>query len=93
MPYGYYQLIRFLALIGFSILAYLSFIENNVKMLIIFISLALLFQPFLKVSLGRNLWNIVDIIVSLFLIISCFNIYKKNIRKDNSNYEDHILKK
>jgi hypothetical protein len=68
MPYGFYQLIRFVALVGFSLLAY-QYRENKIMMLV-FISLALLFQPFFKISLGRTLWNIVDVLVALFLLIS-----------------------
>ena len=68
MPYGYYQLVRFIALVGFSVLAY-QYRENKIMMLV-FISLALLFQPFFKISLGRTLWNIIDVLVALFLLIS-----------------------
>lgn len=68
MPYGYYQLVRFLALVGFSVLAY-QYREDQI-MMIIFISLALLFQPFFKIALGRSLWNIIDVVVAIFLLIS-----------------------
>lgn len=68
MPYGFYQLIRFVALVGFSVLAN-QYRENKIMMLV-FISLALLFQPFFKISLGRTLWNIVDVLVAIFLLIS-----------------------
>ena len=68
MPYGYYQLVRFIALAGFSVLAYSAF-ENNSKIeAIIYLCLALLFQPFIKVALGRDIWNIVDVLVGVGLI-------------------------
>lgn len=35
----------------------------------IFISLALLFQPFFKLALGRILWNLVDVMVVGILIL------------------------
>jgi hypothetical protein len=38
--------------------------------LIIYGGLALLFQPFFKTALGRDLWNIVDVFVGIGLIIS-----------------------
>lgn len=41
-------------------------------MTIIYVSLAILFQPLIKVSLGRELWNIIDVIVGIGLIISIF---------------------
>lgn len=35
-------------------------------------ALALLFQPFFKISLGREMWNIVDVVVGIGLVISTF---------------------
>src|SRR5690606_3384082 len=72
MPYGYYELVRFLALIGFSYLAYQANQENNNTATIIYAALALLFQPFFKIALGRELWNIVDVVVAVALIVSLF---------------------
>ena len=72
MPYGYFKLVRFTALIGFLLLAFLSFGENKKKEMIIYCFLAILFQPFYKFYLGRYLWNIVDVITSIFLAITIF---------------------
>jgi general stress protein CsbA len=72
MPYGYYQLVRFIALVGFSILAYRSYEKEYKNEMIIFIGLALLFQPFIKIALGRELWNITDVIVGIGLLITLF---------------------
>lgn len=72
MPYGYYQLVRFLALVGFAILAYKSYERQEIIMTIVYAGLAILFQPLLKISLGRELWNIVDVIVGIGLIVSIF---------------------
>ena len=72
MPYGYYQLVRFAGLIGFSILAYKAYEHNKKIEMIIFVGLALLFQPFFKISIGREIWNIVDVIVGVGLLLSIF---------------------
>jgi len=72
MPYGYYMLVRVLAMTGFSILAYYMHKEERDLEMIIYICLAILFQPIVKIPLGRVLWNIVDVIVGLGLIISIF---------------------
>ena len=80
MPYGYYQLVRFSALLGFSILAYDANKKENKTLVIYYVALALLFQPLFKIALGRTLWNIVDVIVALLLITSVF-IWK--VRKLN----------
>ncbi|MGV8815988.1 MAG: DUF6804 family protein [Gelidibacter sp.] len=70
MPYGFYQLVRFVALIGFGILAYNSSEKENKTEMFIYGGLALLFQPFFKIALGREIWNIVDVIVGIGLIAS-----------------------
>ncbi len=72
MPYGYYEFIRFSALIGFAILAFQAHQVGGEIEMVIWASLALLFQPFFKVALGRELWNIVDVVVGMGLIISIF---------------------
>lgn len=78
MPYGYYQLVRFIGLIGFAILAYQAFQEKNQPAIFIYVLLAILFQPFVKIALGRELWNVIDVIVSVFLIGSLFITSKKS---------------
>ena len=72
VPYGYFQLVRFLALIGFAILAYDANEHEDKTEMIIYACLALLFQPFFKLSLGREIWNIVDVVVGIGLIASIF---------------------
>ena len=72
MPYGFYQFVRFVALIGFAILAYQANQQGKQTEMIIYGALALLFQPFFKIALGRELWNIVDVVVGIGLLISIF---------------------
>jgi hypothetical protein len=64
--------VRFVALIGFGILAYKANEEKKNTEMIIYGGLALFFQPFLKISLGREIWNIVDVVVGIGLITSLF---------------------
>lgn len=70
MPFGYYQLVRFSAMVGFAILAYQSKRIGKESELFIYIALAVLFQPIMKIALGRNVWNIVDVIVGIGLLVS-----------------------
>lgn len=72
MPYGYYQLVRFCGMIGFGFLAYQSSQAQQRTQMLLYGALALLFQPFFKIALGRGLWNIIDVIVAIVLIISLF---------------------
>ena len=70
MPYGFFQFVRFLASVGFGILALQAHKEGKQTEMIIYIAMAILFQPLLKISLGRTLWNIIDVIVGIGLLIS-----------------------
>lgn len=80
MPYGYYEFVRFVALVGFGILAFKAHEKDRRAEMVIYGALALLFQPFFKIALGRKLWNIVDIIVGVGLIISLFFSREKSQR-------------
>jgi len=79
MPYGYYQLFRYIAMVGFAILAYYSYERKNIPLVIVFVALALLFQPLSKVPLGRHSWLIIDILVAIGLGASIF--VKKQMKK------------
>ncbi len=78
MPYGYYQFVRFAGLVGFVILAYQSIQLGRQTEMIIYGGLALLFQPFFKIALGREIWNIVDLVVGVGLLISIFMSSRKS---------------
>ena len=78
MPYGFYQLVRFAALVGFAILAYMANQNHKQTEMIVYIVLALLFQPFLKIAFGRQIWNIIDVVIGIALIVS---IFQKPVRK------------
>ena len=69
MPYSYYQLVRIVAMIAFFIIAYHYYEWNMVPLAVTFCGLALLFQPFIKVALGRTMWNVVDVVVAEGLIV------------------------
>jgi hypothetical protein len=72
MPYGLYQFVRFAAMIGFAYLAYSANQQTNKNKVFIYIALAILFQPIFKIALGRTIWNIVDVIVGIGLLLSIF---------------------
>ena len=78
MPYGFYQFVRFAGMVGFLLLAYNAYKAGRHNETILYGCLTLLFQPFLKISLGRQIWNIVDLLVGIGLIISIFFKPKEN---------------
>lgn len=68
MPYGYFRLVRFVAMVAFALMAYLYYEKEQKILVITFVALALLFQPFIKIALGRTIWNVVDVMVAVLLV-------------------------
>ena len=73
--YGFYQLVRFLGMIGFGILAFEEY-EKDKNWFIVWISSLILINPIFMISLGRDIWNLVDVIWVVLLGYSFFR--KKN---------------
>ena len=69
MPYGYYQLVRFVAMVAFAVMAYDYYDKKQASLAVTFGALALLFQPFVKIALGRMIWNVVDVMVAVLLVV------------------------
>jgi hypothetical protein len=72
MPYGFYQFVRFVSMISFAYLFYVNYNNKNRTEAITYFVLTILFQPLIKISLGREIWNIVDVLVAIFLVLSLF---------------------
>ena len=79
MPYGYYQLVRFVSMVAFAVMAWNYYEKKQEVWAIVFGALALLFQPLVKIALGRLVWNVVDVIVSILLII----VFLMDKKRDN----------
>ena len=86
MPYGYFQLVRFVAMIVFGLMAYRYYQNQKMVATWVFGALALLFQPIYKIALGRVVWNVVDVIVAL-LLIALFVMEWRKSNKDYVSYE------
>ncbi len=70
MPYGYYQLVRFLAMLLFAFFAYVDSSKKDKTLFVIWISSAVLVNPLIKIALGRTIWNIVDVVWAILLIVT-----------------------
>ena len=68
MPYGYYILVRFVAMVAFGLMAYQYNKRQKEIASVVFGVLALLFQPIYKIALGRPTWNVIDVLVAVLLI-------------------------
>ena len=71
MPFGYFQLVRFIGMIAFIILAHNVHKKSKIWF-IVWVSSAILINPFLKIALGREIWNTLDLIWVALLKISIF---------------------
>lgn len=69
MPYGYYNLVRFVSMVAFAAMAYGYYREKKEELAITFGALAVLFQPLFKIALGRTVWNVVDVAVAILLVL------------------------
>ncbi len=70
MPYGYFQLVRFLGMMGFGVLAYSAYKSKDNFYFIAWLASSILINPIFKISLGIEIWNIVDVIWVIGLIVS-----------------------
>ena len=69
MPYGFFTIVRLAMTIISGYLAYNYFSQNKKELAITFSIVAILFQPFIKFALGREVWLVVDVVIAIFLLI------------------------
>ena len=86
MPYGYFQLVRFVAMVAFGVIAYQYYLRQKTIATVIFVLLALLFQPIYKIALGRIIWNIIDVTVAA-LLVGLFVLEKRLEKKNSVNHQ------
>ncbi len=95
MPYGYYMLVRFVAMVAFGLMAYQYYTKQKAIASVTFGVLALLFQPFYKIALGRVTWNVIDVLVAA-LLIGLFVLERRHLKKTIVSYQqlppqEHVL--
>lgn len=74
LPYAFFNFVRFIAMIVFACFSF-NFFQNKRTAIGVFLgSAALLFQPFFKIYLGKELWNIIDVIMAGIIL---FMLWKK----------------
>lgn len=89
LPYGYYT---FLRIIIFLIAGWCLFDEYNtigkltLVWRIIFVLIALIFNPVLPIYLSKDVWQIIDIICSILFLVSA--VFKREDIKVNVKVEN-----
>jgi uncharacterized integral membrane protein len=69
LPYGFFTIVRVVTTIISCYLAYTYFTQDKKELAITFTIVAVLFQPFIKLALGREMWQVVDVVVAILLLI------------------------
>lgn len=69
LPYGYYMLLRLVACCVFAWAAYISFERNENVLPWIFIVLAIVFNPIIKIYFPKEMWAVIDFCSGLFLVL------------------------
>lgn len=86
MPYGYFQLVRFVAMVAFGLMAYRYYVGHKAIAAVVFGVLALLFQPIYKIALGRATWNVIDVLVA-GLLVGLYFLEKRLEKKATVSYQ------
>ena len=89
LPYGFYTIVRIVTTIISAYLAYEYYTQYKKGLAITFSIVAVLFQPFIKFALGREIWLIVDILVGGFLLALVFK--DKLIKKQQKERENALF--
>ncbi len=63
--------------------AYLDNEKTNKSLVILWVCSAILMNPIIKISLGRTIWNIIDIIWALILLATLFKDFT-NFKKNDT---------
>ena len=70
LPYGYYTLLRLVATGVFAWAAFVSYERNNQFFPWVFGLFALIFNPFIKIHLSKEVWVCIDICAGLLLLMT-----------------------
>lgn len=76
----YHQLMSFIVIVAFGILAYNSHINKKVIEMITYVFLILVFQPFYVIALDRTWWLVIQGVLAVGLIVSVFFEKKEEVK-------------
>ncbi len=88
LPYGYYQLLRFVTCGVAMYVAYTAYKWQKVWVVWLFGFVALLFNPLIPIHLSRELWQPIDVLCALtftVIAITLKNPVKTLVEQDEKN--------
>jgi len=78
MPYGYYMIVRVIAMVIFAIICYNYWQKGEKDLAVILVILCALYQPFFKIPLGKTIWGVVNVATAIMLV----GLWMKEKRED-----------
>jgi hypothetical protein len=76
-PYGYYVLLRFACCACFAFIAFRYYEAGKAGWIWIFTVLAILYNPFIRVHLSREIWSVANIATIIIAFASLFTKQEK----------------
>ena len=73
LPYGYYILLRFTVCFG-SVYEIITNPTLNKDTIFIFIAIAVLYNPIIKMPLGKPIWMIVNVLTAIYF---AYQLYRR----------------
>jgi len=70
--YGYYVFLRWIVFLTAIYITYLFFKEKRTNWEWIIIIIGILFNPIIPVYLSKQIWQVINIIVAIILVITIF---------------------
>lgn len=77
--YTFYNFVRWFISVSFTYLSFEGIERREYKVLIFFIPVSVLFNPFFTFSFQREVWQLIDILVSIVLVIIFLIRLKKQV--------------
>ncbi len=75
LPYGYFNLLRFVVCAVGIYLAYKTYEDNKESLWVwAFAGIAVLFNPIIIITFERSTWWVIDLMVGIFFVLSIFLI-------------------
>lgn len=82
LPYGYYQLLRWIVSIASFYLAYILYLQASKFWIVLFATLGIIFNPLIPFYLEKETWMVIDLIAALIYLISIFKTKSSYERKN-----------
>ena len=82
LPYGYYQFLRIITCIASVLGAFYAKRVGNDNWVVGLAILAILFNPFVPIYLGKSLWKILDVIGGVYIFLSGIQLTAQGQRSE-----------